>query len=107
MITTLERVRSIIHVDVSDEHILALIPLVEQEYERLRNRPFDTDDDGEVVYPQGAELTAALMVGYHLAALSHASGFLSESLGDYSYTRSAVEYPPQVIGGIRRYVGVK
>lgn len=112
MIVSRETVKTILRVPdaTTDELIDTLIPLIEEQYEEIRNAPFDRDEDDATVYPKGAELTAALMVGYQLSAMRNAGGMSSESLGDYSYSRAetgGLEYPAQVIGGIRRYVGVK
>lgn len=112
MIVTREKVKAILRIpDAStDELIDTLIPIIEEQYEEIRNAPFDVDEDENTVYPKGSELTAALMVGYQLNAMRNAGGMTSESLGDYSYTRAetgGLEYPAQIIGGIRRFVGVK
>lgn len=109
MIVTREKVKTILQITGNEQDALidVLIPLVEEDYREIRNKEFDTDDD-DIIYPRGAELHAALMVGYHLSAARNAGGMQSESLGDYSYTRdSAADYPPQVIGGIRKFVGTK
>lgn len=67
--------------------------------------------DYEVVdffYPDGAELTAIRMIGWHLAQ-QKSIGVSSESLGDHSvtYEKSATgaeSYPASIIGSIKRYV---
>ena len=107
-IVTREQVKTFLQISGVDKDDLidALIPQVEADYERIRNIPFDKVD-GDVEYPSGSALTAALMVGYLLNAPRVAGGLDSESLGDYSYSRSDVGrdgYPPQVISSIRRYV---
>jgi len=106
-----EKVKTFLRIDHADDDELidALISQVEAHYEHIRGIPFDTDDDGNTVYPDGSELTAALMVGYQLTANRRAGGLQSESLGDYSYTYAvgADDYPAQVIGSIRRYVRTK
>ena len=110
MIVTRETVKTILQItDTSQDALIdVLIPLVEEDYLNIRNLPFDTDEFGDIIYPKGAGLHAALMVGYHLQAARNAGGMQSESLGDYSYTRGmGNDYPVQVIGGIRRFVGVK
>lgn len=107
-IVTRETVKELLGIDddEKDGRIDALIPLVEEHYREIRNAPFETDDDDNIVYPRGARLTAALMIGYQLHASRNSGGMQSESLGDYSYSRAegADEYPPQVIGSIRRFV---
>ena len=111
MIVTREQVKLILQIagDEQDALIDTLIPLVEEDYEEIRNLPFEVDDYGDILFPKGAELTAALMVGYHLQAARNASGMESESLGDYSYSRGqmAADYPHTIVGRIRRYVGTK
>jgi len=107
-IVTREEVKQILDIEdeTEDGRIDVLIPLVEEHYREIRNAPFETDDDDNIVYPRGARLTAALMIGYQLHASRNSGGMQSESLGDYSYSRAegADEYPPQVIGSIRRFV---
>lgn len=107
-IVTREQVKTFLQIEGSDKDDLidALIPEVESDYERIRNIPFD-EIDGDVTYPKGSALTAALMVGYLLQAPRVSGGLDSESLGDYSYSRSDVGrdgYPAQVISSIRRFV---
>lgn len=120
-ITTLESVKMVLGIDGDDkdELIEMLIPLVADDYENIRGRPFGVDADGNTVYPPGANLTAIRMIGYHLAQQAEggglegaAAGIASESLGDYSVSYGAGGagggrygyYPESITGGIRRYV---
>ena len=61
----------------------------------------------QVMYPDGAEFTAAKMIQFHMNALQH-EGVQSESLGDYSVTyrteSKSADYPKPIVSGIRRYV---
>lgn len=111
-IVTRETVKELLGIDddEKDGRIDALIPLVEEHYREIRNAPFETDDEGDTIYPRGSALTAAMMVGYQLQRVERSLAMSSESLGDYSYTLADGgddEYPAQVIGSIRRYVGAK
>ncbi|MFW6214137.1 MAG: phage head-tail connector protein, partial [Spirochaetota bacterium] len=107
--TTLTQVKTILQISGTeqDELIEELIPLVEEQYLEIRNLPFETDSEGNTIYPAGSALTAAQMVGYQLQARQNATGKTSESLGDYSYTMGAVDggYPDSITMQIRRYVG--
>lgn len=113
MITTLEKVKTILSITVSthDALITELIPLVEDDYLSIRNKPFEQDESGEevvIVYPTGAEMTAIDMIGFRLAKKYKKSGIKSESLGDYSVTfdmtNSKYGYPADIESRIRRYV---
>lgn len=86
-----------------DTRIDALIPEVESHYLRIRGKAFEVDDQDQTVYPDGSELTAAQMIGYHL--FGPAQGAASEKVDDYSITaEERVEgYPRSIIGAIARY----
>ena len=110
MITTLEKVKLILGItgDSKDALIIAMIPIVEEDYLAIRNKAFDVVDD-EIVYPVGAEGTAIRMIGYKLNTLGQ-DGIASESLSRHSIsyqqgsgTGVAGLYPASVIGGIKRY----
>jgi hypothetical protein len=94
-----------------DALIEALIPEVEADYERLRNRDFDVDSNDDIEYPDGSELVAAQMIGFHLQPSMKSGGAMkSESIGSYSYTRddnSADGYPKSITCRIKRYVRAK
>ncbi len=111
-ITTLENVKTlagITSVDYDrDDRIEALIPQVEEDYLSIRNHPFDTGSTGDIIYPNGAELTAVKMIQFHL---NEQVGVASESLGDHtvSYDRGGNSgtvgfYPGVITGRIKKYV---
>jgi hypothetical protein len=111
MITTLEQVKLILGItgDSKNALITALIPLIEEDYLAIRNKAFDLDDEGEIVYPTGAEFTAIRMIGYKLNTQGQ-DGVASESLSRHSIsyqqgsgTGVAGLYPASVIGAIKRY----
>ena len=56
----------------------------------------------QIVYPDGAEMTAAQMVGYQM---QRPNGIQSESLGDYSVSYGTVQggYPSAITGKIIRF----
>lgn len=109
-ITTLDEAKTFLQIPEDDKSkdsiISALIEPVEADYLRIRNKPFDTDEEGNVIYPDGAGLVAALMISYHLNTGKRA-GIASQSLGDHSVTfKDLVNgYPKEITGKIRRYVG--
>lgn len=111
-ITTLEQVKAVLDITGTDRNsvITALIPMVEEDYLSIRNKAFDTDDDGATVYPTGASMTAIRMIEYHLIGkpMNGTAGTVaSESLSRYSvsYASLVKMYPDNIISGIKRYVG--
>lgn len=111
MIVSVDDVKRFLQItgEDKDDLIASLIPVVEDHYREIRNAPFDTNENGETVYPRGSDITAALMVNYQLRAAFNSKGTESENFGDYSYSREATiqGYPASVVGLIRRYAGVK
>ena len=118
-ITNLEQVKTILNIvgTSKDIQIEAFIPLVEEDYLRIRNKDFDLeeDDDGKVVepevivYPDGSALTAIKMIEFHLIGkpINGVAGSVSsESLSRYSVSYNTLdkEYPNNIISSIRRYV---
>lgn len=107
-ITTLEKTKLVLGINNNDydARITALIPMIEQEYLDIRNKPFDNDELGAVVYPTNAELTAIKMIGHNLFSIRDTNK-KSESLGDYSVSFQDVSgmsaYPSSIIGSIRKY----
>ena len=109
-ITTLEKVKEFLGLDSTyDNQIEALIPLVEQQYLDIRNKPFDKDDEDLTVYPSGSDVTAALMIQHMLGPIN-ADGkeVTSESIGNYSasYAQKAntAAYPAYITLAIKRYI---
>ncbi len=110
-ITTLARVKTYLGLTntTKDALITMLIPLVEADYLRIRNKAFDLDDDDDIVYPTGSELTAIKMVAYHLMDAEEndgvSSAIKSESLSRHSITYNELKdsYPPGIIGSIRTF----
>lgn len=109
-ITTRARVKLYLRITdtSSDDLIDFLIPLVESDFLRIRNKEFDTDIYDEIVYPEGSELTAIKMIAYHLynsAVSGKASIVKSESLSRHSITfNDLVEaYPGDLVKSIQRW----
>ncbi len=108
-ITTQAKVKEVLQIvgDTHNDLIDALIPLVEADYLRIRNKAFDTDDDDDIVYPTGSELTAIRMVGYLLYQKGQGGIVQSKSMGvlslTYGTSRQVEGYPTSVIGSIKRY----
>lgn len=93
--------------------ISALIPMVEADFLRIRNKAFDIDSSDEIEYPDNAELIASQMIAYHLTSNMRAGGAMSgESIGSLSYTRVASAdmlhgYPKSIVERIERYISIK
>lgn len=90
-----------------DDVITALIPEIEADFLSIRNAAFDASG-AITLYPDGSELVASQMIGFHLDSLASA-GFSkkSESIGSYSYTASDLDssgYPKSITSRIKRYV---
>ena len=108
MIITVDQFKAITGIQdpVLDPQIAALIPVVEEDYLAIRNKPFDTDVDGLTVYPAGSLMTAAEMVSYKLATLGGKVGATWEAIGGYSIslTVDLVQgYPKGTVSRIKRY----
>jgi hypothetical protein len=92
-----------------DQLINDLIPLVESDYLAIRNKPFDVGTDGNITYPDGAELTAIKMIGFHINSVK-GLGINSETIGDYTIeyekptgTATINGYPAVIVGTIKRF----
>lgn len=110
-ITTLSNIKSILQIsDLSKDAIIALlIPQIEGQYLKIRNKDFDVDDAGNIVYPPGAELTAIQMIGYTMVN-NQSLGITQQSLADdstqYEKPNSATNiegYPMSIVGNITRF----
>ncbi len=107
MIITKEEYKKINGITGTDKDAVidALIPLVEEEYMRIRNAPLEE----EGVYPPGAKFVAADMISYRLAKAGK-EGISSETIGDYSVSYEASpdkEYPQSILRRIRRHARVR
>jgi hypothetical protein len=104
MITTLDTVKAILGINDKDVQITMLIQMVEEDYLSLRNKPFDTDENGGIVYPPGAELTAIEMIKYHLSGRE--AGAISETVSRRSvtYEQTLNGYPRSITKRIKRYL---
>lgn len=112
MIVSKERVKLLLQIqgEDKDELIEALIPMVEHHYQEIQNIPFERDEEDNPIYPDGSEIVAAMMVGFHLRAGMNATGYTSENIGDYSYSKQEEMiggYPKSIVQGIRRHIGMK
>ncbi len=110
MIITKEKYKKLNNItdDSKDEILDVLIPLVEQDYLFIRNKPFDTDAHGFVIYPFNSELVANDMLNYRFKT-NGSTVYSSETIGDYSYTINFFDgsYPKSILKRIKRFVGVK
>jgi len=114
-IVTLPFVKRYLNIETNkhDFKILALIPIVEHDYERIQNAPFviyyDEDYFGYYkVFPQGASVIAAEMIGFKLFGRDPSDGYKdvsSERVGSYSvsYSNMAVGYPRSITSSIKRF----
>ncbi|MBS3945332.1 MAG: phage head-tail connector protein [Melioribacter sp.] len=84
--------------------IKTLIPEIEGDYKRIRNRDFDVDENNNIQYPEGSKLTAALMIGY---ILSKQYGIQSQTISKYSQTNEVTVsgYPKGITDRISKYPG--
>ncbi len=107
-ITTQAKVKTILGLDTTYNTLIdSLIPMIEADYLRIRNKDFDVDVNNNTIYPVGAELTAIQMISYQIQKGSHKSAIISENFGDYSvsYSQSESEgYPSSLTSKIKRYV---
>lgn len=110
-ITTLSNVKTLLGIsDTSKDSIInLLIPMIEGQYLKIRNNAFDTDTNGDIVYPDGAELTAVQMIGYQMSN-NKSLGVVNEDLADHSIqyekpnSATNIEgYPMSIVGNIARY----
>lgn len=100
-----------------DFHIKKLIPVVEEDYRRIRgvdwDREITTFGDtwiyGDIIYPEGSDVVAAEMIGWKLFGRSAEDGYRDitrESLGSYSVSYSdSADYPKSITSSINKYVG--
>lgn len=107
-IITLERFKALAGItgNGQDVQIEALIPCVESDYLHIRNRDWDVDKNGDVVYPVNSEMVAAEMVSYKLLTLGGTVGATGETVGNYSVSLTADlihGYPKSTVTKIRRY----
>ncbi|WP_320130255.1 hypothetical protein [uncultured Sphaerochaeta sp.] len=89
-----------------DAQINALILVVEDDYLSIRNKPFDTDANGDIIYPAGSKMAAAEMISYKILTLRGNVGSTYEMIGGYSISLSAdliKGYPKSTVQKIRRY----
>ena len=80
-----------------------LIPEIEGDYKRIRNKEFDIDLEGNSVYPEGSKLTAALMAGF---ILSKQYGIQSQTISKYSQSNetTALGYPKSITDRIQKFI---
>nr|WP_321265217.1 hypothetical protein [uncultured Sphaerochaeta sp.] len=107
-IITLEQYKDLagISTDKNDGQIRALIIAVESDYLSIRNKPFDTDAEGNTVYPVGSMMTAAEMISYKIITLGGNVGMSYEMIGGYSASFSTdlqFGYPRSTVKKIKRY----
>jgi len=94
----------------NDAQITALIAVVEDDFVSIRNKEFETDNKGNVVYPKGSESIAFDMINYRLSCISH-TGVSAETIGSYSISYDTQSfngyYPQAIIKRIKRFIGAK
>lgn len=93
-----------------DTEIAIFIARAESDYLEIRGVPFDVDESDDIVYPTGADSTAAEMVCY-LSGIGRydGRGKSDESLSGRAatYDRKLHGYPVSIVGAIRRYQSAK
>ena len=93
-----------------DAQIEALIPMVEEDFLMIRNKPFGKKPDKSIMYPQGATFAAAEMISYKLQSLRGNVGTASEGAGKYSHTYDPARsrgYPDYIVQKIRSYASAR
>lgn len=108
MIITVEQYKSLTGRtgNEDDIQISSLINVVESDFLRIRGKAFDTDEDENIIYPEGSMMAAAEMVGYKLLTLRGNVGSSYEMIGNYSISLSTdllFGYPKSTIQKIQRY----
>lgn len=112
-ITNLEFVKDYLGIEdgESDEKISYLIDLYEQVYLKIRNAPWEmrmsSNDEEYLIYPVGADVTIAEMIGYKLSKGDEYNTITSETIGTYSWSsdgQSVSGFPLDIVGQIRRFV---
>ena len=92
-----------------DGIILLQLAKVEADYLRIRGVPFEVED-GDPVYPDGSNVTAAEMVCY-LTGIGDYEGRGKQSEGlagrSASFDSKIFGYPASIVGTIKRYVGTQ
>ena len=97
--------------------------IVDYDNESFRSRIITVDEDNNkivcaddatltaadseiIIYPYGAQLTASKIIGYFLSK-SSASGYQSENIGNYSYTKydNNTGLPLDIVNMIEKYQG--
>lgn len=113
-IVTLEFVKQYLNITTTDLDfkIESLIPKVEEDYLNIRGCPFYIED-GIIVYPIGANITATEMIAYKLANSSTYQSvgktIQSESIDAYkvsfesSVGKGSGGYPDSITGSIKKY----
>ena len=92
----------------TDDQIEALIPEVEADYLKIRNKALLLDDNDATVYPGGYKLTVIRMIRFLLDEANRDTSLSSEQVDGRSGVgefRTQFGYPEKVIGGIKRYSG--
>lgn len=92
----------------SDKKIDHLIPLIENDYRKIRCCDFDTDLQGNNVYPLGSDVTASEMIGFKLNDPGESKSVSSERIGTYSVSYDGkaglLGYPLDIIASIERFI---
>lgn len=92
----------------TDKQIEEIIPEVEADYLKIRNKALLTDADDATVYPGGYKLATIKMIRFQLDESNRDTSLSSEQVdgrsgvGEFS---TQYGYPVKVIGGIKRFHG--
>lgn len=91
----------------TDVIIDALIKATTAEYLDIRNAPWDEDENGNYIYPDGSDCTISEMVGYRLSTRKNSGkNVTSESIDSYSVSfdsRTFGGYPSTITGMIKKF----
>ena len=92
----------------TDDQIEALIPEVEADYLKIRNKALELDDDDATVYPGGYKLAVIRMIRFLLDEANRDTSLSSENVDGRSGVgefRTQYGYPVKIIAGIKRFHG--
>lgn len=93
-----------------DARIDAMIPVLIQQFLDIRNAPFNTDAEGNTIYPSGLCAVIAQMYDYNKSSSDNSGqGVASESIGSYSVSyanggATVKGYPTVITSQIKKFV---
>jgi hypothetical protein len=98
-----------IETDEYDTKIDVLIPVAEGSYRLIRNKDWDVDESGDVIYPDNLPVVVCEMVAWKIFESTPGSPLVSSSrIGDIttSYSEEPLHYgwPRPIVKQIQRFL---